>query len=341
MELAATALRLIEMLRLPVDIDGTAIIPTCSVGIALAREGDDIEAVMRHADAALYEAKTHGRDRYEIFDDARRDVLQDRLQLETNLRHALLERRFEPWFQPEHDIETGAVLGVEALVRWNHAEREMVAAHEFIDVAEEMGLAPQLSRLVMDRSLDAVRRWQDEGQVTRVRVNVAGGQLQSAEFHSEIGGALERSGLDPGQLCVEITERALMLDLRTAVVSLEHVRAMGVEVAVDDFGTGLSSLARLKDLPVDTLKIDRSFVSGIVGSTTDREIVRTIIGLGRGLGLDVVAEGVESEAQAELLLELGCGRAQGWLWSRAMRSDEVPPFLAAREPDRSSGRRRD
>lgn len=176
----------------------------------------------------------------------------------------------------------------------------------------------------MARSLETVRGWMAEGFDTRVRVNVAAGQLQSAGLADQVEALLEEYEVPSELLCVEITERSLMLDLDSAVEALVAVRALGVEVAVDDFGTGFSSLARLKHLPVDTLKIDRSFVSGIVSSATDREIVRTIIWLSRGLGLDVVAEGVEHPEQVELLLELGCQRAQGWLWTPAVPAAEVP-----------------
>lgn len=324
LELAATADRLIRLIREPILVSGTTVIPTCSIGIAVASDGDDVEAVLRHADAALYDAKAKGRDRYEFFDDAHRQSLTVRLRLETALRRGVARAEFVPWFQPEYDLLTGEMVGVEALVRWNHPTEGVVDAWRFIDTAEEIGLAPELSRVVMARSLETVRGWMAEGFDTRVRVNVAAGQLQSADLADQVEALLEKYQVPPELLCVEITERSLMLDLDSAVEALVAVRALGVEVAVDDFGTGFSSLARLKHLPVDTLKIDRSFVSGIVSSATDREIVRTIIWLSRGLGLDVVAEGVEHPEQVELLLELGCRRAQGWLWTPAVPAAEVP-----------------
>jgi len=315
---------LIRLIREPILVSGTTVIPTCSIGIAVASDGDDVEAVLRHADAALYDAKAKGRDRYEFFDDAHRQSLTVRLRLETALRRGVARAEFVPRFQPEYDLLTGEMVGVEALVRWNHPTEGVVDAWRFIDTAEEIGLAPELSRVVMARSLETVRGWMAEGFDTRVRVNVAAGQLQSADLADQVEALLEKYQVPPELLCVEITERSLMLDLDSAVEALVAVRALGVEVAVDDFGTGFSSLARLKHLPVDTLKIDRSFVSGIVSSATDREIVRTIIWLSRGLGLDVVAEGVEHPEQVELLLELGCRRAQGWLWTPAVPAAEVP-----------------
>ncbi|MEZ5245801.1 MAG: bifunctional diguanylate cyclase/phosphodiesterase [Acidimicrobiales bacterium] len=324
LELAATASRLIEIIREPILVSGTTVIPTCSIGIAAASEIDDVEAVLRHADAALYDAKARGRDRYEFFDDARRQSLSERLHLETALRSGVAAGHFVPWFQPEYDLISNRIVGVEALVRWNHPIEGVLDAYRFIDTAEEIGLAPELSRLVTRRSLETLRDWLDEGFDTRLRVNIAAAQLQSNDLADQIGESLDHLGIPPGLLCIEITERSLMLDLDSAVQALRAVRSLGVEVAVDDFGTGFSSLARLKHLPVDTLKIDRSFVSGLVTNETDREIVRTIIWLSRGLGLDVVAEGVEHPEQAELLLELGCRRAQGWLWSPAVPAAEVP-----------------
>ncbi|MDW3219939.1 MAG: EAL domain-containing protein [Acidimicrobiales bacterium] len=324
MELAVTAQRLIEVIREPIIVHGTTVIPTCSVGIARSSGGDDVEAVLRHADAALYDAKTKGRDRYEFFDEAHRATLRDRLHLETDLRRGVAAGEFLPWFQPEYDLITNEIVGVEALVRWDHPTEGVIEAARFIDTAEEIGLAPELSRLVLGRSFETLQRWVADGFETRIRVNVAAAQLQSGELAEQISRALDAHEVPASLLCVEITERSLMLDADSAIDALQAVRDLGVEVAVDDFGTGFSSLARLKHLPVDTLKIDRSFVSGIVTSSTDREIVRTIIWLSRGLGLDVVAEGVEETAQAEMLLELGCRRAQGWLWSKAVPAEDVP-----------------
>jgi len=324
LELAATADRLIAVIRKPMMVRGTTVLPTCSIGIAASTEGDDVEAVLRHADAALYDAKAKGRDRYEFFDDDHRQSLTERLHLETALRRAVGAGEFVPWFQPEYDLINQEIVGVEALVRWNHPTQGVLDASRFIDTAEEIGLAPELSRMVLESSFRTLREWIEDGFHTRMRVNVAAAQLQSRELADQIAAALDEFGLSADLLCIEITERSLMLDLDTAIDALGAVRELGVEVAVDDFGTGFSSLARLKQLPVDTLKIDRSFVSGIVTSATDREIVRTIIWLSRGLGLDVVAEGVEEAEQVEMLLELGCRRAQGWLWSPAVPAAEVP-----------------
>ncbi|MFQ5556386.1 MAG: EAL domain-containing protein, partial [Acidimicrobiales bacterium] len=328
-EIAATAHRLIEVIRRPVEVRGTTVMPTCSVGIARWSGDDDVESVIRHADAALYEAKGRGRDRYEFFDDARRQSLRERLALETSLRKGVLDRRFLPWYQPELDLETGEVVGFEALVRWDHPGRGLLPAGAFIEVAEEIGLAPEMSRLVLEESCAALRRWNDAGADVSVRVNIASAQLQTDELEHQIRDALERHRLRPHQLCLEITERSLMLDLSTSVGTLERIRSLGVKVAIDDFGTGFSSLAWLKGLPVDTLKIDRSFVSGLTSGRTDREIVRTIIWLARALGLDVVAEGVEEERELAILRGLGCRRAQGWLWSPAVPEEQVLEILAS------------
>ena len=205
----------------------------------------------------------------------------------------------------------------------------VIPASEFIDLAEDVGLAPEMSLIALEGSCRAHLEWRQVGFDTRVRVNVAAAQLQTGDLDGIIGEVLERYDVAADRLCIEITERSLMVDPDTSASALRRLRQLGIEVAIDDFGTGFSSLARLRGLPVDTLKIDRSFVSGLVSSRTDRDIVKTVIGLAHAVGLDVVAEGVEHEAQAEILTELGCHRAQGWLWAGALPAAEIPTLRVA------------
>ena len=326
-ELAALAQRLIEVAREPVTVRGTTVIPTCSVGIAVTAPGDDLESVLRHADAALYEAKALGRDRYEFFDDDHRESLRDRLALETSIRQGIQAGQFEPWYQPEMDLRSSALIGVEALIRWYHPTKGVLPASTFIDVAEEIGLAPEMSRIALRRGCQALAEWRRSGLETRMRVNVAAAQLQTGDLDEFVASVVAQHDIAPDQLCIEITERSLMLEIDASAGALRRLSRMGVEVAIDDFGTGFSSLGRLRGLPIDTLKIDRSFVAGLETNPTDRDIVRAILSLAKAVGLEVVAEGVERESQARILADLGCRRAQGWLWSGALPAGEIPRVL--------------
>ena len=328
-ELVGLASRLLEVLRERVEVDGFTVIPTCSLGIATAIQGEDPETVLRHADAALGTAKKAGRDCYAFFDPQDTEALRNRLALEMGIRAGIERREFFPWFQPEYSLDTGRVIGLEALVRWKQPGAGVVPAFTFIDVAEEIGLAPAMSELVLERSCELARGWHDAGHEVKVRVNITAAQLQNENLEFDVVAALQRHQLSPEMLCLEVTERSLLLDVEQAIDTLGRIRNEGIEVAVDDFGTGFSSLAWLKRLPVDILKIDRAFVQGVARDRADREIVRTIIGLARALDLEVVAEGVEDPSQVTVLQELGCRRAQGWLWSPAVDPFEVPALLAS------------
>ncbi len=328
-ELAGLATRLLQALSEPIDVSGFTVVPTCSLGIATGRVDIDAETVLRHADAALSAAKKVGRNRHAFFDEKDTKPLQDRLAMEMTIRSGLDAGEFLPWFQPEYDLNTGHAVGLEALVRWDRPGVGIVPAHDFIDLAEEIGLAPAMSRLVLERGCRLVRECRDLGHALRVRVNITAAQLQGETLELEVTDALARHGVDATDLCLEITERSLLFDVETTIETLARIRAHGIEVAIDDFGTGFSSLEWLKRLPVDTLKIDRTFVAGINSGEADREIVRTIIRLAETLGLGVVAEGVEDEAQAETLCDLGCTRAQGWLWSPAVPAEDIPALLTS------------
>ncbi|MEM7143043.1 MAG: bifunctional diguanylate cyclase/phosphodiesterase [Actinomycetota bacterium] len=332
-EIAGLATRIIELVMAPIEVEGSTVMSTTSIGIARGECGSDPSMLLRHADAALYGAKGNGRNRYAIFDTADSDTVRDRLDLETGIRAAARNEEFIAFFQPEYDLETRTVTGLEALVRWDRPGIGIVPAYQFIDVAEELGLAPTISRQVLETSARHLRHWVDQGHDLRVRVNIAAAQLQTGALHVEVADALERHGLNPHRLCLEVTERSLLIDIEAATQTLGSIRDLGVEVAIDDFGTGFSSLAWLKKLPVDTLKIDRAFVSGLESDEADRQIVETIIRLAGVLDLDVVAEGVETEGQAEMVASLGCPRGQGWLWSPAVPAHEIPALLGT--PERS------
>lgn len=326
-EIASLAARIIELVMAPIEIEQATVINTTSIGIARGGPGDDPSRLLRHADAALYSAKAGGRNRYEVFDEADSEAVRDRLHLETAIRSAVRNEEFLAFFQPEVDLITRQVLGVEALVRWDRPDVDILAADQFIDEAEELGLAPAISSQMLDVSAAQLRGWIDTGHDIHVRVNIAAAQLQTDALIAEVAHALGTYGLEPRHLCIEVTERSLLVDIESASRTLGQIRDLGVQVAIDDFGTGFSSLAWLKTLPIDTLKIDRAFVSGLEHDVADRQIVETIIRLAHVLGVDVVAEGVETEGQASMLLELGCSRAQGWLWSPAVPAERIPSLL--------------
>ena len=326
-ELSGFASRLLDVLRRRLDIDGYTVIPTCSLGIASIQPKEDAETVLHYADAALVAAKGAGRNGYAFFDPSDTDSLRDRLDLEMGIRHGLEHDEFTAWFQPEYDLHDGQVIGLEALVRWNRPGTGIVPASVFIDIAEEIGAAPTMSELALEQAAALASSWTGRSHQPKIRINITAAQLHGDHLELEVLSALSRHGLEPQILCLEVTERSLLIDVDQATRTLSRIRAHGVEVAVDDFGTGFSSLAWLKRLPIDTLKIDQSFVQGLTTEHADREIVRTVINLADALDLDVVAEGVEQPEQVEILRNIGCHRAQGWLWSPAVEANAIPTLI--------------
>ncbi|MEO0495253.1 MAG: EAL domain-containing protein [Actinomycetota bacterium] len=334
-DLIGVADRVRRLVSQPIELDGIPVIATASIGIASIEQGDAADTAIRHADWALAEAKRAGRDQHRIFDPADAERVKDRLRLEARLRRSLDAGEFIAHYQPEYDMRTGEILGAETLVRWVQ-NGEIVPAYQFIDAAEELGLASRLSSIMLETACAQATTWREIGLTPRLRVNITAQQLQSEAFEFEVIAALARHRMPAEQLCLEVTERSIMADIDAATKALARLRAVGCEVAIDDFGTGFSSLAWLRRLPVDTLKIDRSFVDPMVSNDADRHIVQTIVGLARGLDLDVVAEGVESETHVEALLALGCRRGQGWLWSPAVPPEEFTELVLAASPDRAS-----
>ncbi len=286
--------------------------------------------MLREADAAMYRAKEAGRGRSELFDEDMRQRAFERLRTESDLRRAVEREQFRVHYQPIVDIADGRLIGVEALVRWERPGSGIVGPDEFIDVAEETGLISPLGRGVLERATADVSAWRarhPKAADLRVTVNVSGHQLVRPEFLDEVRGALRRSGLDPENLGLEITESVLMNDVSPARSTLDALRELGVRVLLDDFGTGYSSLARLKGFPVDAIKIDRSFVDGLGSQDEDTAIVGAIVEIADSLGLEAIAEGVEQPEQVARLRELGCSAAQGYLFAAPMPSDELQALL--------------
>jgi diguanylate cyclase (GGDEF)-like protein/PAS domain S-box-containing protein len=321
---AITALAYAERLRntltLPIRVEDQDIVVSVSIGVALSP--GDAGSLMRDAGIAAQQAKQQGRDRVVMF-DASLDVTQlRRMAVQSELRHALIHDELVVWYQPIVDLQTDEVTSVEALVRWNHPERGLLSPEQFIGIAESSGLIRAVGSQVLKRACADARAWHDTGHAVRISVNAAAAQLSSPDFVSEIETALNEFGLDPDQLTIEITETAAM-QIADSLGNLKRIRALGVHLSLDDFGTGYSSLSFLRELPVDAIKIDRSFVSGLGTNARDTSIVQGVIAMAEALGYDVVAEGIETEVQAEALRLIGCRYAQGFLWSRPAPADAI------------------
>ncbi|WP_271678988.1 putative bifunctional diguanylate cyclase/phosphodiesterase [Thermomonas mangrovi] len=297
------------------------LLPGATVGIAYAGAAADRGArvLMRQAESAAERAREHDKFGYQVFDLEHHQALLDRLRLERALRDAPAHGEFELHYQPEYDATTHTWVAAEALLRWRHQGR-LRAAAEFIEVLESSGQILSLGRWVLHQACADAARWPSSPNrhARTVRVNVSARQFEDAALATDVGDALAASGLAPARLCLEITETTLMRNLDHALGVLQQLKAVGVQVALDDFGTGYGSLVYLKRLPVDVIKIDRSFVDGLPGTPADIAIVKAVFGLAESLGLEVVAEGVERAAQHRALQAIGVQRMQGWLFAKAM-----------------------
>jgi len=309
-------------------VEGRDITVTCSVGIATTASatGATADSLLRDADAAMYRAKERGRNRIESFQGGMRARAVERLEVETDLRRALERGELRVHYQPVVRLAGAAMVGVEALVRWQHPERGLIPPLEFIPVAEETGLIQPLGAFVLMESCRQVAEWNrnnpDRAPLS-VAVNLSARQMSAADLTRLVLTALNQSGLEPGLLCLEITESVLMEDVSASRNVLQSLKELGVRLGIDDFGTGYSSLLYLRRFPVDVLKVDRSFVSGIGQNSEDGAIVAGVLGLAHALGVGAIAEGVEEPEQADRLAALGCELAQGYLWSKPLAAEEL------------------
>jgi diguanylate cyclase (GGDEF)-like protein len=319
-----------EELTRPMDLNGHEVFTTASIGIALCdARYDDPAKVLRDADAAMYHAKENGKARYEMFDAAMHASAVARLQLENDLRRAMENREFEVHYQPIVTLQTGEVAGFEALLRWHHPQRGFVQPDEFIPLAEETGLIGEIGMWVINEACQRAQEWSLLGQPTSlmITVNVSGKQFVQADLIRRIQEILTTTGLDAGSLKLEITESAVMENAESAGAMLAQLRELGVQLSIDDFGTGYSSLSFLHRFPVNTLKVDRSFVSRMTEGEENVEIVKAILTLAANLGMAVVAEGVETEEQHSKLKDLKCKYGQGYLFSRPVDANEALALL--------------
>jgi diguanylate cyclase (GGDEF)-like protein len=326
MQLAARA---IEVLRAPVRVAGIDVHVSPSIGIALYPEdGASVEALLAHADAAMYAAKHQGRGGVQRYLPGMHAGIEDRVQMESELHHAIELKQFELYYQPKVDTRTGVVRSAEALIRWVHPSRGLVSPADFIPLAEECGLIGAIGEWVIREACRQARAWQEEGVPSlRISVNLSASQFREVGLVDSIRRALDDVGLLARYLEVELTESAVMSDPEQSVAILEQLSAMGVLVSVDDFGTGYSSMSYLRRFPIDKLKIDRVFINEIASRPEDASIVRAIVSLAHSLNLKVVAEGVETSAQLDFLKTAGCDEYQGFHYSRPLPADQFQRLI--------------
>jgi diguanylate cyclase (GGDEF)-like protein len=326
--------RLLEVLRQPYEMDGQTGRPlslTASIGIALGERASAAK-LLSDADIALYEAKAAGKNCYMLFQSSMQTAAQDRLTLEMDLADALKQHQLFLQYQPTFDLQSERVIGVEALIRWNHPTRGVIAPIEFIPIAEESGLIVPIGRWVLNEACRQAALWYEDGHRIGMAVNVSGRQLDDDELIEDVHSALQESGLDPTTLTLEITETTLMRDAEATARRLHKLKQLGIRIAIDDFGTGYSSLAYLRQFPVDALKIDRSFINGIAGSKGSAALIHTLVQLGKTLDIETLAEGIEERSQLETLQREHCDHGQGFLFSRPLNVDAIKTFLNTKQP---------
>jgi diguanylate cyclase (GGDEF)-like protein len=334
-EAVALGERMAAILRAPVTVSGREVLARASVGVRLARGGDeDPERLLRDADMAMYAAKTAGRAGVRVFDTAMHTRAVQRLDFEAALRRAVIRQQFTVRYQPVVELADGRLAGLEALVRWDHPDRGLVMPGEFVGLAEDTGLIVPIGRWVLHAACQAARDWQRRFPLQPppfLSVNLSVRQLQQPDLLEDVAGALDASGLDPGDLMLEITESVLAGDQQAMLERLAALRALGVHLAIDDFGTGYSSLAYLKHLPVDTLKLAKPFVDGLLRGPEEAALTNAILRIADLLDLQVIAEGIEQPPQARELQRLGCRFGQGFHFARPLDQFAVEALLVAEQ----------
>jgi diguanylate cyclase (GGDEF)-like protein/PAS domain S-box-containing protein len=324
---ALLARRLLDAIGEPYLLDGHSVVVGATVGIAMAPgDGEDSEKLLKNADMALSRAKTESRGTFAFFEADMDARAQKRRKIELELRDAIQNEVLRPYYQPLIDLSTGRITGFEALVRWPHPERGMISPGDFIPVAEETGLVNGVGGLMLRRACMDAALWPDD---VRVAVNLSPVQFRVGNLMAVVMDALKQSGLPPERLEVEITETVLLEKSDTVLATLHALRSLGLRISMDDFGTGFSSLSYLRSFPFDKIKIDQIFVRDVAANRDAQAIIRSIVSLGKGLGVTITAEGVETEAELSCLRAEGCHEAQGFLFSRARPHDEIVALLKA------------
>jgi diguanylate cyclase (GGDEF)-like protein len=329
------ARRILECINEPISFQGATIHPGASAGIAVYPvDADNAADLTVHADLALYSAKKLGGGGFSFFSEELRRELEHRKQLEADLKAAIASESFSIYFQPQVSLTSGAITGVEALVRWKHPERGMISPGEFIPVAEKSGLMAAIGRIIVRKAVHEAAEWHRAGiGFGRIAINVSGSELREADFDSFLFETLERAGLPPEKLSLEIVESVILDDEKTGIAAkLRHIRSAGVHLELDDFGTGYASLSHVNPNEIDRLKIDRRFVQNINSNGDNTKIVRAITELARGLGISIIAEGAETEAELDALMSIGCDQVQGYHIAFPMPDDKARDWLMSRAP---------
>jgi len=323
------ASKILEEIRHPTAIEGHEIHVSASIGISLfPDDANDVESLLKNSDMAMYKAKELGKNAFQFFSVELAEQGTAMRLLENSLRSALVRNEFELYYQPKIEMCSGRIIGAEALLRWHHPTRGLVLPGEFVKLAEEAGLMNEIGMWVLESAFSQLRRWRENGNgKMRLAINLAAGQFRATHLLERIKEHLEREKCSPDCVEIEITETSMLADPDGVGKVLRALRELGLRVAIDDFGTGYSSLSHLKRFPIDTLKIDKTFVSDILHDREDAAIVTAVVAMARALDLEVIAEGVETEAQRALLAEQGCDAYQGYLFSPALPVVEFDAML--------------
>jgi diguanylate cyclase (GGDEF)-like protein len=333
LEAVGVADRLQREISRPLRAGGAELRLTASIGIALAEPGETVDCsrLVEDADAAMYRAKERGGARTELFDMAMRERAVRALTIEQELQHGLERGELRLYYQPLVNLETGDMVGAEALVRWDHPERGLLGPDQFLPVAEESGLIVQVGAWVVGEACRRLRDWdrRNGGSPFGLAVNLSARELTHPDVVPTVMNAVRRSALDPHRLTIEVTESTAMADRDSGFRALRELNAAGVRIAIDDFGTGYSSLDHLREMPADILKIDRSFVAGMSANSPDSALVAAAVAMGRALDLQVIAEGIETAEQVADLREFGCPLGQGYLFARPLPPEELDGLLEA------------
>jgi len=325
----AVANKIIEIMHDSIIVGNIELHSTFSIGIStFPDDGDTPDILLRNADTAMYEAKDSGKNTYRFYNSKMTELAFERVLLENNLRKAIENEEFEAYYQPKIDARTDKIIGLEALIRWNHPELGLIPPIKFIHFAESIGLIVEIDKWMMREATTHVLKWKKEGiQTGRLSINASAKQLENKDCVRDLSLLISTVGFNPKDLEIEITEGQIMKNTQHVTSVLNEVREIGINISIDDFGTGYSSLSYLKRLPIDKLKIDRSFIRDIPEDQDDVAIVKTIIALANNLSLELIAEGVETEQQKDFLLKEGCHNIQGYFYSKPLPADKCRDFL--------------
>lgn len=322
-----TAKRILETFTYPFLIQNEEFFISTSIGISMfPDDGANSETLIKNADIAMYLAKKRGKNNYQFFIQEPEAILERRIKLEKGLRRAIENNEFILYYQPQYELTTGKIKGLEALLRWNHPELGFVPPSEFIPIAEEVGMIVNIGKWVIETACQQNKKWREEGTILRVAVNVSPLQFEGCSFHRMLKQILDEIELPPEFLEIEITE-GIMQNLDVSSDVINELKRIGVKISLDDFGTGYSSLNVLNRLPIDYLKIDKSFVNEISSNSSTASLVKTIISIGENFKFDLIAEGIETEEQAEFLKQNGCCLGQGYLYSPPLPAEKAEALI--------------